>query len=146
MVTLCRSDLEKWLEAFEAALNLHDASTHSPLKGLPKTKANRKETPPTHSLIEPLPSKQEPTKWAHNDDMPDIGVSSKVSLDVDEGSKVKVVSYRMLTEDEMRAKTLPPPTHITPHTTRIKPRPKSVLELEDEENSIQFLSYKTLQQ
>lgn len=131
--------MEQWLDAFQTALNLRDASMNSPLKGLPKAKANRKETPPTQAIIEPLPSNPEPTKWAHIEDIPDIP-----DVDDDNSSKVKVVSYRALTEDEVKVSTLPPTTHLT-QSTQTKPRPHSVLELDsDKSGPIQFLGYKTL--
>ena len=38
-----RSELQEWLEAFQAALKMKDASVSSPLKGLPKQKALRKD-------------------------------------------------------------------------------------------------------
>lgn len=38
-----RSELQDWLEAFQTALNMKDASVFSPLKGLPKQKALRKD-------------------------------------------------------------------------------------------------------
>lgn len=38
-----RSELQEWLEAFQTALNMKDASVSSPLKGLPKQKALRKD-------------------------------------------------------------------------------------------------------
>ena len=38
-----RSELHDWLEAFQTALNMKDATVSSPLKGLPKQKALRKD-------------------------------------------------------------------------------------------------------
>ena len=42
-VWLYSSDLEDWLEILQSALNLQDAYCHSPLKGLPRQKAMRKD-------------------------------------------------------------------------------------------------------
>ena len=43
-IKLFRAELEEWLGAFQAALNMKDASVSSPLKGLPKQKALRKDS------------------------------------------------------------------------------------------------------
>lgn len=38
-----RSEFEEWLQILEDGLNLQDAYCHSPLKGLPRQKALRKD-------------------------------------------------------------------------------------------------------
>ena len=162
LVFVCalRSELQDWLEAFQAALNMKDASVFSPLKGLPKQKALRKDFhrqpwPCGHEMATTLSYDK------HKKGAKDSGTSDQPA---------EVLSFRCLSSDEADVTTCPPqgPTKSStpPAHAELKGLPKkkalhtrhkhgpeekglygdvTVPELDSEEKgAVQFLGYRML--
>ena len=131
----CRDELRHWLGALETALNLQDGSAHSPLKGLPKQKAERKD------LIGgvPHPHEQE-VPYCHDNSrkaLKEVTTDTPDIEDTSAGSKVTVVSYRQLSEDEVDHNSRQ--EHV-----RRDSIPNVISELDSEGGPVQFMGYRTL--
>lgn len=99
-----RTELEAWLESFKKALHLQDASTnHSPLKGLPKQKALRKDF---HG--QPWPSEQEiPSKSTKSND------KRSNPKQKEEAKSIEPLSFRSLTDKSDGPGLQSQPQHIS---------------------------------
>lgn len=146
-----RPEFEAWLESFKKALNLQDSTNHSPLKGLPKQKALRKDF---HS--QPWPNEQE------------VPCSDKKSKK-EEAKSVTPLSFRSI-PDESDGPGLQSQPHISkdlkglPKTKALHSRqepgyngnarekdlfkdvpvPDLDFEKKDNKNPVQFLGFKML--
>lgn len=128
--TLYREELQQWLTVFQTSLNLHDASIQSPLKGLPKQKAERKD-----SSSSPHPLKQEPPSCFHGN-----AKRAPKEMEIEEPnqrSKVKGLSYKTLSTEEVDSNTVK-------RVSGAKTRQPVVSELDSEKSPIQLLGFRSL--
>ena len=150
-----RSDLHYWLEAFQAALNMKDASVSSPLKGLPKQKALRKELhgepwPREHEMFTSLScDKHKKRTKASSTDEPAKVLSFRTLPDDIDGAPLQNAAKSPSPSPHSELKGLPKKKAL--HDRHKQPKEKRlygdvlVPELDSKENgAVQFLGYRTL--